>query len=401
MQGVAESADSGASAPADMQALADELGRTLVEGQLSFAGWAPAGPADRALAAGAAVAAEIRLAVKRELGYECSAGIAHSKLLAKIGSARNKPMKQTVITGQAAGPLLASMKLHKVPSLGGKMGNKLTMLFAAISKGNPAALQSDGSEATVPADAHCAESLDTAAGEEIAAAAAADEARGRVAVADANVTVGDALTLSVVQLAAVFGQETAVWLHGYLRGIDERSVKPKGPPKSIMEAKSMTQPLRTEQDRLTWLNNLAQGMAKRVLGDHERHRRWPRTLTLICRTRSTAGHGGSQVCPGVVWAAPTAAATSPPVTDSGSTKQQDRLVAEIVRCTRGVLPLLSKGRPISHLALTVQFPSGAPAPRDGQAVLESFFRPKAVPMPDSSRVAAAHVAQQRITQREH
>ena len=41
--------------------------------------------------AGAKIAAALRVAVKQELGYTCSAGIAHNKLLAKIGSGRNKP----------------------------------------------------------------------------------------------------------------------------------------------------------------------------------------------------------------------------------------------------------------------------------------------------------------------
>jgi DNA polymerase eta len=43
-------------------------------------------PGERLLAAAAAVAAELREAVRLELGYTCSAGIAHSKLMAKLCS---------------------------------------------------------------------------------------------------------------------------------------------------------------------------------------------------------------------------------------------------------------------------------------------------------------------------
>lgn len=44
------------------------------------------GPGERLLAAAAAVVADLREAVQRELGYSCSAGVAHTKLLAKLCS---------------------------------------------------------------------------------------------------------------------------------------------------------------------------------------------------------------------------------------------------------------------------------------------------------------------------
>lgn len=40
---------------------------------------------------------EIRVSVKNEAGYECSAGIAHNKTMAKLVSGLNKPNKQTII----------------------------------------------------------------------------------------------------------------------------------------------------------------------------------------------------------------------------------------------------------------------------------------------------------------
>lgn len=40
---------------------------------------------------------EIRATVKEKTGYECSAGIAHNKILAKIVCGMNKPNKQTVL----------------------------------------------------------------------------------------------------------------------------------------------------------------------------------------------------------------------------------------------------------------------------------------------------------------
>lgn len=40
---------------------------------------------------------EIRSAVKEKTGYDCSAGIAHNKVLAKLVSGINKPNKQTLL----------------------------------------------------------------------------------------------------------------------------------------------------------------------------------------------------------------------------------------------------------------------------------------------------------------
>ena len=46
------------------------------------------------LATGSAVVAELRAEVRRKLGYSCSAGVAHNKLLAKLGCGLHKPNQQ-------------------------------------------------------------------------------------------------------------------------------------------------------------------------------------------------------------------------------------------------------------------------------------------------------------------
>lgn len=43
------------------------------------------------------IVSEIRAAVKDQTGYECSAGIAHNKILAKLVCGLNKPNKQTIL----------------------------------------------------------------------------------------------------------------------------------------------------------------------------------------------------------------------------------------------------------------------------------------------------------------
>jgi nucleotidyltransferase/DNA polymerase involved in DNA repair len=57
-------------------------------------------PTDALLAAGAVVVAQARAAVKASLGFSCSAGIAHSKILAKLGSGLHKPAQQTLVPGK-------------------------------------------------------------------------------------------------------------------------------------------------------------------------------------------------------------------------------------------------------------------------------------------------------------
>lgn len=52
---------------------------------------------DIKLLIGASIVNEIRAAVKEKTGYECSAGIAHNKILAKLVCGMNKPNKQTLI----------------------------------------------------------------------------------------------------------------------------------------------------------------------------------------------------------------------------------------------------------------------------------------------------------------
>ncbi|KIZ05769.1 DNA polymerase eta subunit [Monoraphidium neglectum] len=88
----------------------------------------PDAACDALLAAGALVAARVRAQVLERLGFTCSAGVAGNKLLAKIGSARNKPNKQTV-----------GMPLSKIKGLGGKLGQRLTDGLGATAAGEVAA----------------------------------------------------------------------------------------------------------------------------------------------------------------------------------------------------------------------------------------------------------------------
>ncbi|KAH8307436.1 hypothetical protein KR044_012021 [Drosophila immigrans] len=77
---------------------------------------------DLRLLIGACIAGEVRAAVKAETGYECSAGIAHNKILAKLAAGMNKPNKQTILPLAEIPALFDQLPVGKIKGMGGKFG---------------------------------------------------------------------------------------------------------------------------------------------------------------------------------------------------------------------------------------------------------------------------------------
>ena len=98
-------------------------------------------PADVCLAAGAVVAAAIRRAVLADTGFECSAGVAQSKMLAKLASGRNKPNAQTIVPPAAVQGLMARLPIRKIRFLGAKLGEQLEDEVLALVDGAPPPLR--------------------------------------------------------------------------------------------------------------------------------------------------------------------------------------------------------------------------------------------------------------------
>ncbi|CAD7005951.1 unnamed protein product [Ceratitis capitata] len=88
-------------------------------------GMAAVRQSDIRLLIGAAIAGEVRAAVKAETGYECSAGIAHNKILAKLACGINKPNKQTILPLAQIPKFFETLPLTKIQGLGGKFGEKI------------------------------------------------------------------------------------------------------------------------------------------------------------------------------------------------------------------------------------------------------------------------------------
>ncbi|XP_049281759.1 DNA polymerase eta [Anopheles funestus] len=80
---------------------------------------------DIKLLVGASIVNEIRAAVKEKTGYECSAGIAHNKILAKLTAGFHKPNKQTILPIDSITKLYETLPLKKVKGLGGKLGDQV------------------------------------------------------------------------------------------------------------------------------------------------------------------------------------------------------------------------------------------------------------------------------------
>jgi len=87
------------------------------------------------LAIGAEFMQTCRARVHRELGYTCSAGIAHNKMLAKICSSYRKPNAQTIVPESAIPTLLHSHYISKVPGLGRKLGQHIKDAYSVTTIG--------------------------------------------------------------------------------------------------------------------------------------------------------------------------------------------------------------------------------------------------------------------------
>ncbi|XP_058060773.1 DNA polymerase eta [Anopheles bellator] len=84
---------------------------------------------DIKLLVGASIVNEIRAAVKDQTGYECSAGVAHNKILAKLTAGFHKPNQQTILPIDSIAKLYETLPVKKVKGLGSKLGDQVCELL--------------------------------------------------------------------------------------------------------------------------------------------------------------------------------------------------------------------------------------------------------------------------------
>jgi DNA polymerase eta len=185
------------------------------------------GPGERSIAAGAAIVAELREKVENILGYTCSAGIAPTRLLAKLCSGLHKPSQQTVVPASSVSALLSPLPLNKVRGLGGQFGRQVAT--------------------------------------------------------DLNIeTVGQLAAIPLNKLETVFGEKDGRWLFGLARGIDDAEVEERRLAKSVSCGKTFRggYALKEIESVHTWLLELAAELEERLLEDKEDNKRTPQLLTV-------------------------------------------------------------------------------------------------------------------------
>jgi DNA polymerase eta len=187
---------------------------------------------DVAILIGSEIVRDVRAAVRKQLKYTCSGGIAQNKMLAKLGSAHKKPNQQTVIRNRAVQMFLSDSKFTKIRGLGGKLGDQITSAFNTD-------------------------------------------------------TVKDLLEVPVEQLKQKLGDDTGTWVFQIIRGIDSSEVNSRTQIKSMLSAKSFRPSINTPEQAHRWLRIFAADIYSRLVeeGVLENKRR-PKTLTLHFR------HGG-------------------------------------------------------------------------------------------------------------
>ncbi|KAL5343504.1 hypothetical protein BJX70DRAFT_170938 [Aspergillus crustosus] len=181
---------------------------------------------DIAMVIGAEIVQSVRTAVWDNLSYTCSAGIAKNKMMAKLGSATNKPNKQTIVRNRAIQNFLGGFKFTKIRMLGGKLGDQVTAMF--------------GTE-----------------------------------------QVNDLLKVSLEQFRAKLSDDTATWLYGIIRGEDRSEVNPRTQIKSMLSAKSFRPSINNLDQADKWLRIFAADIYGRLVEEGIlEHKRRPKTVAL-------------------------------------------------------------------------------------------------------------------------
>ncbi|KAJ3389042.1 DNA-directed DNA polymerase eta rad30 [Lobulomyces angularis] len=192
---------------------------------------------DLQLYVGAKIAKKVREAVFSELGYTCSAGIAHNKTLSKLCSGLNKPFNQTILRESQVLSFMKELPFKNIRNLGGKLGREVKEW--------------------------------------------------------SNVTfAGELWSYSVEKLQEKFGEEFGYWLYNIVRGVCNAEVKvpDENKSKTMAANKSFRSPVRDVEQGRHWLNILSSELYTRLLEENEMNSRWPKTIAVHCFSKSKSSN---------------------------------------------------------------------------------------------------------------
>lgn len=179
------------------------------------------------LAVGALIVEEMRAAVLAETGFNCSAGIAHNKILAKLACGLHKPNRQTVLPQESVEELYKNLSVKKIRNLGGKFGDDVVEKLGCK-------------------------------------------------------TMSDLSKFSEKDLQNRYDEKTGTWLYNIARGYDYEAVTARLISKSIGCCKKFPgkTALTTAKDVHHWLNKLAEELSERLLEDEAMNKRRAQLLTV-------------------------------------------------------------------------------------------------------------------------
>ncbi|XP_062587283.1 DNA polymerase eta-like [Saccostrea cucullata] len=188
---------------------------------------------DQKLLIGALIAEEMRVAVYKETGFRCSAGIAHNKMLAKLVCGLHKPNKQTVLPHSSVQQLFDTLPINKIRNLGGKLGQSV-MEQLNIER------------------------------------------------------MGELCQFQLTTLQQNFGDKTGAWLYEVCRGVEHEPVSARQLPKSIGCSKNFPGKtcLDTKDKVKFWLSELSKEVEERLIKDKEMNNRVAKSMTVSVRYMS-------------------------------------------------------------------------------------------------------------------
>ncbi|XP_028903301.1 DNA polymerase eta isoform X2 [Ornithorhynchus anatinus] len=225
VQGLPRGSGAAQGAPQKEQARQEGLGQWL--DSLPFG---DSSSPDLRLTVGAVIVEEMRAAIEKDTGYQCSAGISHNKVLAKLACGLNKPNRQTLLSHGFVPELFDQMPIGKIRSLGGKLGASITDNLGVEYMGQLT---------------HFTES----------------------------------------QLQSHFGEKTGSWLFAMCRGIEHDPVKPRQVPNTVGCSKNFPgkTALATEEQVQWWLLQLALELEERLNKDRDDNDRVATHLSVSAR----------------------------------------------------------------------------------------------------------------------
>ncbi|KAM4772786.1 DNA polymerase eta [Rhinophrynus dorsalis] len=205
----------------------EEQRRRGLEQWLMSLPWGDPQSPELQLAMGAVIVEEMRAAVERETSFQCSAGISHNKVLAKLACGLNKPNRQTILSKPSVPELFSQLPISKIRHLGGKLGDSISEILGVEF-------------------------------------------------------VGQLTQFSESHLQNHFGDKTGSWLYSLCRGIEEEPVKPRQLPKSIGCSKCFPgkSALCTADQVQHWLFQLSLELEERLKKDRDTNNRVAKLLTV-------------------------------------------------------------------------------------------------------------------------